>query len=99
MHRVSAELKCTRNMYQRLCHITTDMTCAYVTFYGIMGNYAEAQKPVIILILIKAYVITSMLTCMHETRYTVRPLTSRPGDQMYLTHVSLCKAVCHCADS
>jgi hypothetical protein len=59
------------------------MKYAYVTFYGIMENYANAHKPVIILILIKAYVITLMFTCMHDTTQTVRPLNSRPDDWMY----------------
>lgn len=58
------------------------MKYADVTFYGIMGNDAHAHKPLIILILIKAYVITLMFSCMHDTTHILRSLNSIPDEWM-----------------
>ena len=58
------------------------MKYADVTYYGIIKNYTKTHKPVIILILIKAYVITLMFTGMHDTTHTVSILCYTPDDWM-----------------
>jgi len=56
------------------------MKYADVTYYGIIKNYTRTHKPVIILILIKAYVITLMFTGMHDTTHTLSTLYHTPDD-------------------